>query len=486
MITWMQRHKKWLVITIWISAIAFVGAGFVGWGSYDYGSKGGTVALVGDRKVSVNEYQREYSQLFEQYSQVFGQEFNQETADKLRLKEAAYNLVIQKNLILSYADELGLDVTDEEIVKQLVKIPAFIKDGKFDKDTYIKVLNQNRTNPIEFEAQLKRDLLLQKVEQIFNLSAQNNEIKSLNRLLFSEDDISIKILTNNDITINITEDEVKKYWETSKENYRSQPAIKLEYDEVPLSSQTFSDEEINEYYTNFKTDFKKEDGKIKSLEEAKEDVIRALNVKLTKKTALKKFLSLKKGEEEFENKDTVFESKLAYDENNKAIKDAIPGDILKPFLHKDKYVILKVVNKVPSKALSFEKAKDLAKIDYIKAVKSIELNNLASKQLESFVGESIGYVSRNSFDKIKGLNSQEALTFLNQLFSLSEKKGKISVGEKIVLYKINDTRLASYDPAKDETVRATINNLINQELMNNFVKNLQNRYEVQSEIKFEE
>ncbi len=32
MITWMQRHKKWLVITIWISTIAFVGAGFVGWG----------------------------------------------------------------------------------------------------------------------------------------------------------------------------------------------------------------------------------------------------------------------------------------------------------------------------------------------------------------------------------------------------------------------------------------------------------------------
>ena len=43
MITWMQRHKKWLVITIWISTIAFVGAGFVGWGSYKYGTQGGVV-----------------------------------------------------------------------------------------------------------------------------------------------------------------------------------------------------------------------------------------------------------------------------------------------------------------------------------------------------------------------------------------------------------------------------------------------------------
>ena len=45
MITWMQRHKKWLVITIWISTIAFVGAGFVGWGSYEYGKQGGVVMI---------------------------------------------------------------------------------------------------------------------------------------------------------------------------------------------------------------------------------------------------------------------------------------------------------------------------------------------------------------------------------------------------------------------------------------------------------
>ena len=62
MITWMQRHKKWLVITIWISTIAFVGAGFVGWGSYDYGKQGAVVAVVGDREVSVEEYQQEYYQ----------------------------------------------------------------------------------------------------------------------------------------------------------------------------------------------------------------------------------------------------------------------------------------------------------------------------------------------------------------------------------------------------------------------------------------
>ena len=49
MITWMQKHKKYLVITIWISTIAFVGAGFVGWGAYDFNkSRATSVAKVGD------------------------------------------------------------------------------------------------------------------------------------------------------------------------------------------------------------------------------------------------------------------------------------------------------------------------------------------------------------------------------------------------------------------------------------------------------
>jgi len=487
MISWMQRHKKWLVITIWISTIAFVGAGFVGWGSYDYGSKGGTVAVVGDREISVDEYQREYSSMYDQYSRIFGTQFNQEMADKLKLKQLAYNTVIQKNLLLSFADELNLDVTDVEVAKELVKMQAFIKNGKFDKDTYVKVLNQNRTNPTKFEATLKRDLLLQKMEKIFSVKPTDNEIKELNRLVFSEDDIDIKILKQDDIKLDLKDENIKKYWESNKNNYKSQPEILLETQEVALLNNSFSDEEIADYYKKFRTNFKKEDGKIKSIEEAKDDLILALNKKDTKTASLKKYLKLKKGEEKFVNKTQIEESKLPFpQENNNEILNALPGDVLKPFFYDGKFVIVKVVNKIQPKTLSYEKAKDLVTKDYVKITKGIELEKLATKELDNFEGTHIGLVSRDSFDKITGLNQNEALTFLNKLFSSTEKKGKITVEDKIVLYKINNSKLASYDQTKDEAIRKTINNLLNQELMNNLVKNLENRYEVQSSITFEE
>ena len=51
MIEWMQKHKKSLIPTIWISTIAFVGAGFVGWGAYDMNAnRAGSIARVGQIK----------------------------------------------------------------------------------------------------------------------------------------------------------------------------------------------------------------------------------------------------------------------------------------------------------------------------------------------------------------------------------------------------------------------------------------------------
>jgi peptidyl-prolyl cis-trans isomerase D len=152
----------------------------------------------------------------------------------------------------------------------------------------------------------------------------------------------------------------------------------------------------------------------------------------------------------------------------------------------EKYIIVKITNRIPPKTLSFEDARAKVVVDFEAIQKAKELDELAKKSLENFDGKNIGLVSRDSVDKIDGLARDEALTFLNQLFSTTQKQGTISLGEKVVVYKINSSKLASYDASKDEAVKTTMNNLYNQELMNSLVKNLENRYEVQSSVTFEE
>ena len=487
MITWMQRHKRWLVITIWISTIAFVGAGFVGWGSYDYGKEGGTVAVVGDREVSIEEYQQEYSSLYDQYSRLFGETFNEEMANRLNLRDVAYEQVIQKNLILSYADTLGLDVTDQDIAKELLKYNAFLIDGKFNKDTYIQILAQNRTTPVKFEDSLKRNILLQKVQTLFDIVPNSEEIKNINKLLFTQDDITYKILESKDINITSTTEELKAYWETNKHEYMSEFSYVVETSEVPVLSANTSDEDLKKHYDRFKTDYKKEDGKIKSFDEAKNEIIKELDAKFTKKEALKKYLNIKKDEEKLTSSTLYDESKLPFSsENNAQIIASKKGDLLKPFLENDKYIIAKLVSKNVSKPLSFEQALQDVKVSYEKVAKEKKLNELATAQLENFTGEQVKGITRESIDKITQLQAQEAASFLNQLFSATKESGIIKLNNKVVLYKIDNSKLGTYDNTRDASVKNMLIQLGSEELMTNFVKRLENTFEIQSSIEVKE
>lgn len=408
-------------------------------------------------------------------------------AKKMKLHEAAINLVIQKNLILSYADDLGLNVTDEDIAKELVKMDAFIKDGKFDKELYIKVLRQNRTTAVEFEESLKRDLLLQKVESLFDLEPQDKEVANLSEVLFSQDDISIKILNPNDIKIDLSDDKLKAYWELNKIKYLSDKSYELSTTTIPFEKVTPSIEELQDHYKKFKTDYKKEDGKIKLFDEAKDDMIKVLSAKATKKTALKEYLKLKKDEVKFEKNETIFEKELAFlEEEINEIKAAAIGDVLKPFEGENSFTIVKVLNKIDPKPLSFEDAKEMVKADYESEEKAKEIEKLATNELKNFNGTKIGFVGRDSINSIKGLSPNEAYEFLNELFMSNEKLGKISVADKIVLYKIHASKLGSNNDEKLKVVKDTLINLQKAELMNSLVKNLENKYEVTSSLDIKE
>ena len=138
MINWMQRRQKYLVVVLWVTVIAFVGAGFVGWGSYKYGSQAGSLAQVGDIPIKQAEFQRLYSNIYGYYSQLFGG--NLDDRKKGELQQMAINSLIDQALVLNLAKDLGIDATENEIAARLMETDAFLKEGTFDKATYLAAL----------------------------------------------------------------------------------------------------------------------------------------------------------------------------------------------------------------------------------------------------------------------------------------------------------------------------------------------------------
>ena len=205
----------------------------------------------------------------------------------------------------------------------------------------------------------------------------------MSKLLFLEDDITIKIISSNDISIELKDDELKKYWEENKNSYMSEISYDLQIKEIPLISSNSSEDDIKNHYEKFKIDYKHEDGKIKSLEEAREQIIKDLDEKFTKTEALKIYLKLKKDEEKFENIQTFTESQLPYSsENNSKIFETKNGEIVKPFFEDNKYLIVKLVKKNISIPLTYEQSLVQVKADYEKSAKNKKLEETEGHYLE--------------------------------------------------------------------------------------------------------
>ena len=443
MITWMQRHKKWLIITIWVSTIAFVGAGFVGWGSYDYGKSNSTVAIVGDKEIPLTSLQSEYSALYSQYQQMFGENFNQELAKQLKLEDAALQRIIQKYLLLNYADELGLQTTDKEVAGELVKINAFLKDGKFDKNSYMSVLKQNKRSVKEFETQIKQDLLAAKVQKIFNLPLSTNEIANIGSLMYSQDKISVQILNAKDIKVTSSNSDLKTYWDANKNNYKAPEGFKISYT------------------------------KVANIEDKDKKAMR--------KVALKQYLKLKKGEAKFEITETIYATSdfLPKSDFDNVISSQ-SGTTLKPIYKDNNYYVVKLISKIKPTVLPFDKVLLQIETDYVAEKTAKLLDEKAKNNLKNFKGTDLGFINKESVVKIDGLSDEETKDVLQKIVTSQNKMHYINLSDKVVLYKITDTKLGSYQSKNDATIKSNIESIKNNYMANELLKQLQNKYKTTS------
>ena len=443
MIMWMQRHKKWLVITIWISTFAFVGAGFVGWGSYTPGSSSNIVATVGTKEIKVQDLQNQYNALYRQYQNAFGQSFNKEMAKQFKLEEAAYNAIVQKFILLNYAQDLGLYITDKDVARYLVSIPSFLKNGKFDKGTYLQVLKQNRNTPTDFENQIKSDLLVQKVQTILSTNITDTEIKNLSLLTSAKDKVSINIIDSSKFKINKQIDNIKKYYEKNKNNYMSQESYKIKF-------------------TKFKIGKKK---------------------KTTRKEALKTYLKLKKNQLKFENTLTIAkDSDIFTIENLQKISTSSVNSILKPFENKGYYVVVKLLEKYSPKILSFTNVKLRVTNDYIYDQKQKLLQKDIQTITSNFNGDNIGFVNKDSNQTIKSLTVDQSKKLIQSIYNSPSIINFIKFDNKAVVFKITDSKL-NINIKNDNKLKIILENMKNNEIISNLLKKLQNRYEVISNMK---
>ena len=478
----MQRHRKYLVITIWISTIAFIGAGFVGWGQYDYGNKAGAVAKVGKITITQEELQKSYTNLFNRYNQMFQGKLDEKQAKELGLQRQALKNLVDQTLILNLAASYQLQISDAELFDLIKTQKDFTQNGQFDKQQYTAVLKKNHLSIKEYETSMRRELLIQKTLYLFAPKVSPFEGTSITSAMGVADKIDYKILTPDMLTVSSDEASLKEYWDKNKNNYKKAASYNLSVVHQPLLSTNSNEADINAYYQSNMHSFTSTDGKLLALAQARSQVIAALNDEATQKEALRRYIDFKKGSlassVNIEKMNLSSDSKTFSPELLKeitALNDQKP--FLKPRKVNNEYVIIKLEKLNPSMSKTYEEAKAEANIGYTYEMKKAKLQELAQNSFKTFHGTVSNFITRKESTKLAGLSDQESSEFVNKLFASKQKQGFSTLQSgNVILYNVLEQKLLQDTTvADDNTVMKLKGNLLNQKLL----KMLESKYPIE-------
>lgn len=158
----MREHAKFFYFLFVLIILSFI---FWGVGPLDKPTAV-SVAEIGSKKISVEEYWRAYENVRQAYREIYQGQLDEEIEKKLNLRETVLNNLIEEKVLLISAPELGIKVADKELQEAIMNDQRFIRDGVFREDVYFRTLELNRLTPEMFEDSMRQQLILLKMRRL--------------------------------------------------------------------------------------------------------------------------------------------------------------------------------------------------------------------------------------------------------------------------------------------------------------------------------
>jgi len=262
MLETIRKSTKSTYILLLFGAIILV---FIFWG-IGPGGRGRTtnaVATVNGEPISVRDYLALHKRLTDYYRSVLKDKYTPQVEKELDLKRSAVSMLIDRQLAVEAADDMGISVSTKEVQDAIADVEAFQKDGVFDKDRYFRALKSERIKPTDYENDVKRDLLVEKVRAavIKDVRVTDEDIKKAYLKENRKIDLAyvgISASSKKD-SVKVTDDEAKKYLMANSTDFVIPAKVKAVYAYADYGAFSklakFTNEDVKKYYEEHKDRF---------------------------------------------------------------------------------------------------------------------------------------------------------------------------------------------------------------------------------------
>ena len=250
------RDKASSFVVKFILGLIIVVFVFFGWGAYKSGQMN-QVARVNDQVITPQEYKAAYNELINNLRARFQGNLSNSMIEMFQLDKQALNSVIQQALIDQKAQELKIKISDEELAKYISGLDYFLTEGSFDSEKYNRLLSANGMTPEGFEDRVRKSLLRERITELITEAVKVTDKELLEWYNYNNKKADIKYAEFSSVDYDskdfkVSEDEIKKYYEENKENYKSEEMVKVAF--LQFSPEDFKKDvniaksEIESYY----------------------------------------------------------------------------------------------------------------------------------------------------------------------------------------------------------------------------------------------
>jgi peptidyl-prolyl cis-trans isomerase D len=231
MYNFVSNNKRLMQVILALIVLPFA---FFGIDSYFRSGTGGdTIAVVGDYKITQNEFSQSLRERQEALQRMAGGRVDPAMLDSNELRFAVLDNLVQQRLMFERAARAGLVITDRQIQEIVANVDAFKVDGKFSYERYEELLKAQGMTPLIFEQRVRQDLIAEHAAHPYMTSTFVSRAEAANLLRISEQqrEISYFTLASDRFLsqVKLDADAAKKYYDSHQDEFRTPEQVRVEF-----------------------------------------------------------------------------------------------------------------------------------------------------------------------------------------------------------------------------------------------------------------
>ncbi|MBE9527260.1 MAG: SurA N-terminal domain-containing protein [Proteobacteria bacterium] len=210
-----------------------------------------SIATVGNYKVSIQEFQNAVQTESEKYKD----KINSDLLNSGILKKVVLEKLINNRAMINYLSSAGFSVSKEQVDLQIRNDPNFQLEGQFSEELYSRYL-PSAYSKSNYRNSLATQILLQQFSDGISASSivSDAETKRVMQLIKQKRDVSYALIKaqNYADSVVIKEEEINNYYQNFESQFKNPEQVKLAYLELSrklmAENVEITDEQLEKYY----------------------------------------------------------------------------------------------------------------------------------------------------------------------------------------------------------------------------------------------